>query len=248
MGLLKPSSIFQLTFPLPPILPPDDLLSWWYAGDGALNNSVIGSPVTAWNDESPNAYDLTKAGAGTVSYTLSDPTFNNRGSVQFDGASYLFRAIVGGILATPAVFCHYAVISTLGSAQQYVYSEGNSGTTSQLLGSRQVNAGGSAGGNYRGDTSIPEVAVIGGDINDGGAHLITFVRISATGWALRVDGVQVATATVAPTTPTMNRCAIGCLLRTIAQTFFTGKIATVANYSSNNFSIIEPILLNHYGI
>lgn len=236
-------------------LPTAQLLEWWYAGDGSgvpddITATGNGQPVTAWADKSTNSYDLTKAGAGTATYRQAVVALNNRGAVEFDGASYMSRNTAGSILGNLIMYNLFIVLVTSNASPEAYYSEGNSGSNNQ-----QVYMGGAIGGAGRANFSHRDDALTDANsspgatgINDGTAHIFTLRRTFVNAFELRLDGVQIGTDTDAPGVTTINRLTIGALQRAAVAYEATAQIACVAGYTADNYATVEPLLAAHYGV
>ena len=230
-------------------LPTENLLALWYAGNGAVDHASIsgsdGNPVTAWADISPSGgYDVSQAvEAARPVYHRSVAALNGRGAVEFDGDDYLERTIAAGIAANLDEYTILVVGIT--SSDDCFYSEGRSTSSTPRI---AVFLSSSTGFfDHRDNANVRAFSTGGGDIT-GVKRLIVAHRIAAASFALRVDGVEIGTSTVEPTTTTINRLALGALVATTVSTFLTGHLAVCAVYGANNVATIEPIAADFYEI
>jgi hypothetical protein len=234
-------------------LPTANLLAWWYGGDGGGQPdeiSITGGAVTALADKSANGYDLTKAGAGTLTYEEAVSGVG-RGAIVFPGTAYLVRTIAQAILANQTPFTLYIVFSTTDTTVGTTpYCEAKNGSSTQLF-RPTVNpsAAGRMGFQHRDDASVMAAGTSTNiSANNGAVHVLTWRRITANQYDLRMDGVSVTTAVTAPGTTTVDRIALGAFIRTTVDSYFTGKLFTVACYGADNYADIEPLLGVHYGV
>lgn len=226
-----------------------NLLGWWYGGNGSrveptITTSGDGQPVTAWADKSTSALNLTKAGAGTATYRKSVIGVG-RGAVEFSN-SYFSRNIAAGILANLNSYSLFIVFSSSATALSALYGEGNSTTNTPVVTAWLNNPANTVQHFHRDDASVGAPPA-GGTPNDGNLHILTVRRISAGSWSVRLDGVEVATSSGSPGTTTVNRLAIGALIRTTVSAVLTGLIYCTALYSGDNYRLIEAPLGSHYG-
>lgn len=232
-------------------------LALWDAGSGVYSDAgttpaADGALVQQWNDQSGNGYHMSQATSGDRPvFRASVATLNTRPGVEFVSSDYLIRTVTGSILANLNAFTNYVVFRTTSSASGTFYNESDNTFTTRFFVNRiNLTFTGAPRCAHSDNATVildlnPGTALDG---NDGAAHLITWRRIASNSWALRLDGVQIATATTATGATTINRIAIGALVRTTLSQFFVGHIATVANYGADNYQDIEPIIAAHYGI
>ena len=230
-------------------LPSENLLALWYAGNGSKDHASIsgsdGNPVTAWADSGSNGYDLTQATeAAQPTYHRKLAALNNRGAVQFGGNDYLQRTIAAGITAN---LDEYTILSVgIGNAEKYWYSENRAASvTPQVL----VNLDGAGAANcaHRDDAAVQQISNAGAVNHAGVKRMIVAHRIGAASFAIRVDGAQLGTSVLEPTTTTIDRVTLGALGRATPIQFLTGYLSLIAVYGANNVATIEPIAADFYG-
>lgn len=235
-------------------LPATNQLAWWYGGSGGGVEATVtttgdGQAATAWADKSANAVNLTKAGAGTLTYRKAVAALNNRGAVEGDGAAYLVATIANGLAADQNVYNIFIVFASSTTQDGVFYGEGSTAGNNPIAIPRlNESSAGRVSHTHRDDAATAFSGGGGTGANDGAAHLLTIRRIASNSFSIRKDGTQVATGANAPGATTVDRVALFALVRAAISLFYIGQIATTSIYSADNFATIEPLLATHYGI
>ena len=229
------------------------LLAWWDAerdvySDTSLTTAITdGGSVAGWRDQGSSGYHVTQSTAGDRPvYRRSVAAFGGKPAVEF-ALDYLIRTgLSGAVIGNLNTYTVFVVFATSAAATAYMYSEGNTGSATQFAAVRHNIA--AVEGFHRSDASVSANPTGGTTANNGAVHLLTLRRIASNSWAVRQDGTQVGTASNAPGTTTINQLAIGALARNTIGLQFTGHIAQVLLFNTDNFSTIEPIIKSYYGI
>lgn len=132
-------------------------------------------------------------------------------------------------IAASYTFLAYVDASEQPAANNYMYSEGNSGSATAFLGLTVRNIAGQMYIVVRDDTGTDTIdSAVSSALTDESWNAITLV-LGASGWGLVVNGNEVQALGTAytntPSTTTFNRATIGALGRNTYSTHFEGPVA-----------------------
>lgn len=190
------------------------LIGWW---DADVLSGSEGSAVSTWDDSGSNNYDLVQAsGSLQPLLRLSNPAFNGRKSVDFDGTDDLM-AVTTGAGSSSAVSAFVVAQSDTAGNMTFLDARGtnflNLGMTSTAF---QLRAG-----------APSSITTVGGSIK--GLCILIGVFDGTNAW-LYVDGLFAAWGTASGAL-TPGTITVGARGGTPTQ-YFNGQIAEVGLYGA----------------
>lgn len=237
-------------------LPKQNLLFLFDPSQGVFTDTALttrvqnGQSIRGWKDLGINGHHAVQAGASTLlpTYRSSVSQFGNRPAVEFDGGDYLQSVLSAPILGNLTTYTVYVVFRySTASGQRSFWSEGSSSSATPWV--DMIVTGGqfrayhvADSGTFSGPLSRTN------NINDNAARMFAFRRTAAGAFMTRLNGFEENTAATSVGTTTTNRLTLGARGRTTIDQQFTGQIALIAAYASNNFATIDPLLRNYFSI
>lgn len=207
-----------------------DLSTLFQTNTGTTAVAASGDPVGTWQDKSGRGFHLAAPANSTVR-----PLYDLTGgvhSVVFDGVDdYLFRAAELGLYNNPNGACTIGIaVQGNPATDRRLLAEGNSGSSNQwyVVASNNVTAA-TATASIRDNAGASYPPTSPTQINGFDNTYRTIILVdTGTSMTMYVDGVAgTARAYTRSGTLTINRTALGCLLRTSAASFFAGKVQAV---------------------
>lgn len=203
---------------------PSDLSTLWQDTSASTAVTTSTNPVDLAQDKSGNGRDLIGVGS------TARPTYNTSGGLHwlnFDGANdYLYRTDAF-MYAAGAVSIFVGWYSATATGNRYFLSEGNSADADSVysLVVSSTTTGSNATNFIRTDAATVLLAnsVNMGVINDSAAHVVSMID-SGSGVTPYIDGVAGSERTYTRATTTLNRFAIGALLRSTAGSYMAGRV------------------------
>ncbi len=225
------------------------LMAWYDASD-ASSITHVSNVISQWNDKSGNARHVSQGGASTLRPTYV-PASNK---ITFDGGDYLFNTAPfmyanGGVAV-------YAVISMPSQNGTAWLAEGSSSATNPVYEPCAVKSG-STNADTATFTRNDAGVTLASNITGNGAVMFDntkrLVRLSDTSTTLTayVNGDQssIIVDYVRSGTLTLNRFAIGCLLRSSAGAFINGDIYEIIICGNDSYGReVEGYLAHKHGL
>lgn len=182
-------------------------------------------------DYSGNEKDLSLTGTPATDYNLNQAGQVDA-AIEFLGAAgYASRtdSLVG---ATAGDFTLFGLVNGAAQDNKRLISLGSSSSGNPFICIGTPVSGTAARAVYRDNTGGTQRDISGGVLLDGSWHSVALRRNSNT-FSLWVDGVSVASEVVALTTISLDRTAIGALLRSTASNFGDALLQHVAFWSED---------------
>jgi hypothetical protein len=204
--------------PPPPALYPacaSPAPKWWYKANAGTSTATNGAAVDFWNDQTPNAFNVTQITTARPTYNTNGINFNP--SLSFSGTQNLFKAATTGLTGTNKTILSVAVANTLPAG-----TVGLIGTGTTL---NEIQYGYQAG-------KLNVYENIGNNALATTANTISTVMLSsvienANSFSFFNNGVANGTATH-NSSPTGNRLTIGSHNASgTDKNFFNGQIAEI---------------------
>lgn len=215
----------------------------WYNADSIAG--ADGSAVSAWNDSSPNGFNLSQA-TGSRQPTLRAANVNGHAAVEFDGSADLVQIDSVSMSPTTGEWTVFSVFNTdtASQDQMIVNSDNQSGSPRASLFHRIV------GSEFR---SVPNAALSvpsGVTIANSTWYVGEAWRSATQAQALVNGSGTAASALTGPGEPAI-RIAVGAY-GTDNGIYFDGKIAEVVGYSraldSTDRGLVRSYLQAKYAI
>jgi hypothetical protein len=230
------------------------LLAWWdaersvWSDTGLTTRANNGDAVAGWSDQGSSGYHVTQSVSGDRPiYRQSVPAFGGKPGVQFVSSDVLTReSLSSAVVANLTTYSIYVIFATTAAVLATMYSEGRTASSVPFVSVNHSSA--VVAFDCRDDASVRALGSGGSLANNGAVKLVTLRRAAATDWSLRLNGTQVATDADNVATTTINRLAIGAFARNTITQFFTGHIAQVLLYNTDNYLTVEPILRSYYNV
>lgn len=200
-----------------------------------LDNVILATQPSSlkgyWKcDETSGTTLVDSSGTGNDLALTGGYTLNQSGlvgaSITFNGTSgYASRSdsVLGN---SPSAFTIFALAKVSSATALRIFSIGNSADNDSAI-SIQASGGGGAGFHRADAGGANSILTGGGPFVDNSWHMICF-RLSGGIYTLFIDGTILHQEAAAPGTTTLNRTAIGALLRASASNFWPGSIQHVA--------------------
>lgn len=194
-------------------------------GASATTPTTVGNAIGTLKDLSPNGHYFTAASAGASPTLRTTSTYNN---AEFDGGDALSVSTASLYAAGATSF--FAVVSGASQASSsFIFGEGSSSSNNPLYGLTAATGTG-LGGNFSSFLRNNASTVVFdhasrpfGVAFDSTPHLVGFVD-TGTEMRMYLDGVWVASRGYTRSATTMDRLALGALLRASMSNFYTGRI------------------------
>jgi len=247
---LQGSATKASTQPVDPFVPTmaGSIVGGWYDATDGATITHASNVVSQWNDKSGNNRHVSQAGATTLR-----PTWNGTDGIVFDGGDYLFNT-------TPWMKANnkvaiYAVIKIAGGNGVTLIGEGSSSANNPVYstGTRALAAsteGALFSRNDAGGVVISNGSATGALAFDDTKNLIHVWDDGGTA-SYALDGVTGTSLIdyVPSGTHTLNRFAIGCLLRSTASGFIVGTIHEIIICTDDSYGYeMEGYLAHKHGI
>ena len=198
-------------------------------------NGADPSLVSYWKfDEGTGTVASDASGNGNSGSLLNGPTWatgHAASAVSLDGVNdYVNIAPKIATLLNSTVAAWFKTTST---AAEDIYSEGSSGDGTPLLRIVVNRSGvGNLGFEHRDNANLMNSIHLPVNANNGAWHHVALVRTALNAWKLYFDGALIASFMGSnPGALTVNRAAIGSLLRTSPSSYFNGQIDEVRLYN-----------------
>jgi lysophospholipase L1-like esterase len=225
------------------------LLAWYDASDSS-SITHASNVISQWNDKSGNGHHVSQGGATTLRPTYV-PASNK---ISFDGGDYLYNT-------SPFMYASgglgiYAVLSLPAQNGSAWIGEGSSSSTNPVYQPCSVKSGSvnsDAASYIRNDSGAVftyNTAGNGGAFFDGTKKIIRLAD-SGTTLTAHVNGTQATYIVdyVRTGALTLNRFAIGCLLRNTASLFTTGDIYEIVICANDAYGAeVEGYLAHKHGL
>ena len=189
--------------------------------------------VKTWYDQSGNGLDMTQATAAAQPRIVLNgalDTVNGQPTAVFDGTASYFTATAASLYAAGAASVLTVLSGTAGQTSARIVAEGSSSSANPQYAPLTITAGtgtDKAAGFIRNDANTVTLADSGGgspSILTGTAHQVSTVDNGAS-MAQYADGTNSKTdAYTRSGTLTMDRLAIGAMVRTTVSSYFAGQI------------------------